>query len=219
MAADYGRERVMIASKQIAFGRGGKRLPYDAEVEYLESTGTQYIKTDIIPTIGYTYKTKFRSTGVVDYGYLFGVNWENDAGEIRFFGLRRLQTHASFQSLDFVIGTVPYEEDIDYDIIINGGDNGILNEFKLSDGRVFTYNRKISVSSTLPLNLLAVNNFGNAVFLNKGRLYSFSVESNGETILDLIPVRVGDVGYMYDRVSGQLFGNAGTGAFVLGPDL
>jgi hypothetical protein len=209
----------MIAASQIAFGGGGKRKPYDAEIEYLESTGTQYIKTDIIPTIGYTYKMKFRSTGVVEYGYLFGVNWENDAGEIRFFGLRRLQTQASFQSLDFVIGTVPYEEDIDYDIIINGGDNGILNEFKLSDGRVFTYNRKISVSSTLPLNLLAVNNFGNAVFLNKGRLYSFSVESNGETILDLIPVRVGDVGYMYDRVSGQLFGNAGTGAFVLGPDL
>jgi hypothetical protein len=23
---------------------------------------------------------------------------------------------------------------------------------------------------------------------------------------------------MYDRVSGQLFGNAGTGAFVVGPD-
>lgn len=26
------------------------------------------------------------------------------------------------------------------------------------------------------------------------------------------------VGYMYDRVSGELFGNAGTGAFVIGPD-
>ena len=39
---------------------------------------------------------------------------------------------------------------------------------------------------------------------------------------DFIPVRVGSganaVGYMYDRVSGQLFGNAGTGAFVIGPD-
>jgi hypothetical protein len=38
-------------------------------------------------------------------------------------------------------------------------------------------------------------------------------------VLDLIPVRKGNVGYMYDRVSGQLFGNQGTGEFVLGPDL
>jgi hypothetical protein len=219
MAGYYGRERGMIAARQIAFGGGGKRLPYDAEIEYLESTRTQYIKTDIIPTIGYTYKMKFRSTGVVSYGYLFGVNWKDDAGATKFFGLRRQTTQAKFQSQGFSIGTVPYEEDIDYDIIINGGDNGILNEFKLSDGRVFTYNYKIRVSPTLPMNLLAVNNNGGVDYRNKGRLYSFSIESNGETILDLIPVRVGDVGYMYDRVSGQLFGNQGTGEFVLGPDI
>lgn len=36
-------------------------------------------------------------------------------------------------------------------------------------------------------------------------------------ILDLIAVAKDNVGYMYDRVSGQLFGNAGTGSFVLGP--
>ena len=37
-------------------------------------------------------------------------------------------------------------------------------------------------------------------------------------LLDIIPVRVGDVGYLYDRVSGQLFGKSGTGAFIVGPD-
>ena len=35
---------------------------------------------------------------------------------------------------------------------------------------------------------------------------------------DFLPVRVVTVGYMYDRVSGQFFGNAGTGAFIIGPD-
>ena len=42
---------------------------------------------------------------------------------------------------------------------------------------------------------------------------------NGIIEHDYIPVRVGQVGYMYDRVSRRLFGNAGTGAFVLGPDV
>ena len=38
-------------------------------------------------------------------------------------------------------------------------------------------------------------------------------------VLDLIPVRKGNIGYMYDRVSGQLFGNQGTGAFIIGNDV
>jgi hypothetical protein len=42
---------------------------------------------------------------------------------------------------------------------------------------------------------------------------------DGESLLiHLIPVRVGQVGYMYDKISGQLFGNVGTGSFFLGLD-
>ena len=36
-----------------------KRLPYDAEVEYLESTGTQWIDTEIIPNSDYGFEIKF----------------------------------------------------------------------------------------------------------------------------------------------------------------
>lgn len=35
---------------------------------------------------------------------------------------------------------------------------------------------------------------------------------------DFVPVRVGSVGYVYERESGTLFGNAGTGSFTIGPD-
>jgi hypothetical protein len=50
------------------------------------------------------------------------------------------------------------------------------------------------------------------------RLYYFKIYSNNGLVRDLIPVRVGQVGYMYDKVSGQLFGNSGTGEFILGAD-
>ena len=43
-------------------------------------------------------------------------------------------------------------------------------------------------------------------------------DSSSNLLRDLVPVRVGDVGYLYDNVSGQLFGNSGTGAFIIGPD-
>ena len=45
------------------------------------------------------------------------------------------------------------------------------------------------------------------------------IYSEGELIMDLIPVRIADRGYMYDLISGTVFGNSGTGDFLLGPDL
>lgn len=52
----------------------------------------------------------------------------------------------------------------------------------------------------------------------KVTIYYFKIY-NGETLVrDYIPVRKGSVGYMYDRVSGEFFGNVGTGNFILGND-
>ena len=52
----------------------------------------------------------------------------------------------------------------------------------------------------------------------KYHLHSFRATDGGVVITDYVPVRVGQVGYLFDRVSGTLLGNAGTGDFVLGPD-
>lgn len=51
-----------------------------------------------------------------------------------------------------------------------------------------------------------------------GKIYYFKFVENNITKLDLIPVRIGQVGYLFDRVSGSLFGNNGTGTFIIGPD-
>ena len=79
--------------------------------------------------------------------------------------------------------------------------------------------------NTLPFFLFARNNGGNALYLAKCRIMGYSykeyVDSTRQSVVkscDLIPVRVGTTGYMYDTVSGELFENAGTGEFILGPD-
>ena len=52
-----------------------------------------------------------------------------------------------------------------------------------------------------------------------GKLYGLKFWRSGTLKYDMFPVRKNGVGYMYDSVSGTLFGNAGSGSFGLGPDL
>lgn len=51
------------------------------------------------------------------------------------------------------------------------------------------------------------------------RLYSCTIKEGDTLLRNFIPVRKDGVGYLYDKVSGELFGNAGTGDFILGPDV
>jgi hypothetical protein len=84
-----------------------------------------------------------------------------------------------------------------------------------------------------PINSGSVRaDIGMGLFLRNGAAHGLSVTSiihakirlfrlytrSGALLRDMIPVRKDGVGYMFDRVSGQLFGNSGSGAFVLGPD-
>lgn len=52
-----------------------------------------------------------------------------------------------------------------------------------------------------------------------GRISNVRISKGSEIVRDFIPVRIGTTGYMYDKVSRQLFANAGTGRFVLGNDV
>lgn len=65
--------------------------------------------------------------------------------------------------------------------------------------------------------LFGLNNAGGMIV--RGSKIGDTYIKKGTIEIDWIPVRVGMVGYMYDRVSGQLFANAGTGNFILGPDI
>ena len=50
------------------------------------------------------------------------------------------------------------------------------------------------------------------------KICRIKIKVGNDTIFDLIPVRVGTTGYMYNKLTGTLYGNAGTGDFTLGPD-
>lgn len=70
----------------------------------------------------------------------------------------------------------------------------------------------------LPIYIFKANT-ASSYRISKLKLYHFSLFDQRGVVLNLKPVRKDGVGYMYDTVSGQLFGNSGTGAFILGPDV
>ena len=197
---------------------GGKGLPYDAEIEYLESSGTQWIDTGIIPDS----RTSF----------FLQVMLVNTANTIYFFETRPLSS-----SLKSSLGVLAFPSDFQYRYDSNLSSDSYLNFFPPTPIKDVLYTietnrneiylngekkltcRVVNFNCNLPLCLFAQRTDNGITAMSKFKLYAFKLfDADNILLIDLIPVRVGNVGYMYDKVSGTLFGNAGTGNFILGAD-
>ena len=193
-----------------------KLLPYDAEVEYLESTGTQWIDTEIKPSedlatyITFSYQkieknaTAFGSRSSLTSNDRYWINYDGRF-EIGYGGWHAINMYTDVG----VINTIAFNE------IVNGNHTFTVN------GETHTFDG--NPNTTVNIIIFGRLEGSMAPILRKMRLYSMSMKRNGVLIRDFIPVRFtnenGDnEGATYDRVSGQLFGNQGTGAFIIGPD-
>ena len=187
-----------------------KAVPYDAEIEYLESDGTQYIDTLIIPNtntkmtcdLEITNQTMSRF-GVIDtdtnrFHFAF---WDTNNKTYGYLGISStgMQAVGNTDNLRHTImldstGKIGYDSTI-YNKSYQG---------QIPNLSIWLFGRNSDKSSYRET--------------GKYKVYSTKIEKDNSLILDLIPVRKGNVGYMYDKVSGKLFGNSGTGNFILGPD-
>lgn len=186
-----------------------KRLPYDAEVEYLQSSETQYIDTGIIPT---------SITGIQVVAMKYNIN-----ADTYICGLRDTTGNTRW-----CIGNQAYWGYGTY-----GGQRNVPADIKTTFQLNFLDSGEFSVdgygsTSTLPtLSFTPTNNirlFGSAGVSAsyskwRGKIYGVKISQGTNIVMELVPVRVGTTGYMYDKVSGQLFGNDGTGDFILGNDI
>ena len=209
----------MIAARQIAFGRGGKRLPYDAEVEWLESTGTQYIDTGVFASLNTSVDIKAQFTELFNDNALIAM--DNGYGAKDSFAL---EYYSKFGICLSIGGASPYWKTITvitvvtntwYDISA-GRVSAKVNGVRFA--RVYDSGNPVSFSPLHHLYMFSFGRKGAPIIFGKARIAYSQIYDNGVSLRDFIPVRVGDVGYMYDRVSEQLFGNQGTGAFIIGPD-
>lgn len=185
-------------------------LPYDAEVEYLESTGTQYIDlgitalaTDIID-IDYEYTSLMSGTRGI-----FGSRTSNSAGKCYVMN-GSTGNHPIYAALGNNSNVT----------ILSTPSIGVRYFFRINipNGRAVINGQGHNIGSftvsSSNLHLFTVKDGSSLMGSSSIRVYSLVIGDR----MDLIPVRKNGVGYMYDRVSGQLFGNAGTGDFIVGPD-
>lgn len=201
------------------FRFGNKRfvmpMPYDSKVEYLESTGTQWIDTGIVPDNTYTFNCKVAVTQD-NYNCVY---WGT-----RNSGNTHSKNNQCYLNSNDISGS-PYENrsihlySTDVSASSNWASNvipSVNTMYELTDITVVpTMNPMI-----YPITLFAFNMIGDInAELGKCRIGCWKCYSNGQIVRDFIPVRKGNIGYMYDRVSGKLFGNSGTGNFILGNDI
>ena len=191
---------------------------YDAQVEYLESSGTQYIDTGIVGSSNLSIKLTCyypkTSSSIASQGFIFGSRVANNSKQ---YGLICSYTktfrYGNNNSNDW---SNPTARILVFD---NSDSHNALKVYDTDDNLVTTLTATASTfNNNLNIYLFAINNNGSALNYSH-KIYALQLYENSTLVRNFIPVRVGQVGYMYDRVSGELFGNSGSGSFTLGPDV
>lgn len=183
-------------------------LPYDAEIEYLQSSGTQFVDTGVIPNSETGIYIKVTKLNTQDT-YMCGLR--DTTGNTRWcIGNYPYYGYGTYLKSHSVNAYTTYTAYLNY-----------LNNKKFS---VPDYGDDVNLptlSFTPSSNIRLFGSAGVSGSYSKwaGRMLACKISQGSDVIMDFIPVRVGQVGYMYDKVSGQLFGNTGSGNFTLGNDI
>ena len=186
-------------------------LPYDAEVEWILSTGNEYIDTGIKPSadIRLTVDGNFiNSSGA---NHVFGCM--NTSGSVTRFhiGINNSQFQAGVGTTYGRVGSLVSDTNRHLFQIVGTISYGYVDD---------KYYKGNSTYPNLNMFLFARNTNGSADNQHPFKMYSSHVYkySTQEKLVDYIPVRKNGVGYLYDKISGTLFGTP-TGAFIYGNDV
>ena len=199
-------------------------IPGYTRVQYIESTGTQFITA--LPydasrgATSYRFKMRARFTEVPSSGYMacgmtsntaqffVGLNSNAGTGLYMCFASNTTNTILSRIADNDKTGWHTYE------VVFDGTDtkyyvDGVLAKTHLNN-----------LTGIRVLHLFASDN--NTISINsyaKMQISEASLSIGGVSAFNFVPVRDGTTGYMYDLVSDTAKGNEGTGDFVVGPDL
>lgn len=214
------KQDVLVAGTNIEIIEGlAVELPagYKA-VEYLQSSGTQYINTDVALNVGnigfevdFLTNNPFAASGS-NFGAVFGGRLTSGNNDFQ------MTTYGASG------GTVRYGEPTTYNPNIVRGlrmqASLINNELKTSTTASATEIPTYTFTSTYTIYLFGLNNGGSFTQSGGGcRIYRAKFYSGSTVIADMIPAqRLSDSAFgMYDVVRNRFLEKSGTGNFLAGP--
>lgn len=178
------------------------------QVEYIQSSGTQYIDTGVIPS--------HNSTIAIDAEVL--------ASSQNYWGMFGARRDSSMQFWVFYNRTEPSwcgRYSSNPNITINGAYAGrhriSLEKNVLKVDNSSSSTSESSFSTNYTSYIFACNNSGSAQYMCNIKLYSAEVFSDSQLVRDFVPCKnnSGVIG-LYDLVSEQFYTNAGSGVFTAG---
>jgi hypothetical protein len=210
---------IYLGDKRIVKAYFGNKLVFEADkpifVEWIESTGTQYIDLGYIsPERAKTLR--FAVDMSIDTASGYRLCGSGSRNRQLYFGFSSSGTFAygpgNVDASINIYGKVGIKYHYDYDVL-NGS-------YKVSENGTIVASKQFEFSGYTGANFYlfcyaGANEVPTALW--SGKIYSFLVYENNALILDLRPcLDYNNVACMYDMVSGKYFYNQGTGTFKYG---
>ena len=216
LAAELNAAGYAVAVEPVL--KGSSRVPSGyTELEYIESTGTQYVDTGVSVPEGCRIKCKMAFTSLSStLSVVFG---SHDAASPYYRNFLAATSSTwelgAYGTADFGSPTVNTEYEIDA--------NTKSGEIACTiNGTAYSINQSIAPSaqrSALSVYLFALH-YADGLFPAKMKAWWYKVYVGGTLVRDFIPCKnpAGVVG-LYDLVGGEFYGNSGTGTFIAGEEV
>ena len=191
------------------------------QLEYIESSGGQYIDTGISAPNGFKAILDWMFTdfsgdnnkavlGSEDSAAPWACNWLQKRGGSGYYWT--LGAYSVFGSSIEISANTRYSIDMS---TIKG------DSYLKVDGNSITTDTNSNDRSSNSLYIFANNNAGTVGNLSSARLYSCKIIKDDETVRNYIPAKRNSDGVvgLYDLISKMFFTNAGTGTFTAGSEI
>ena len=197
----------ILSGTTVLWEKVSGRLPSEyQEVEYIESTDTQYIDTNLLYAANDRIEVDVAPVAITQDRVVFGSYISSGYVEL---GILRSKFRFDISSS----ATTPITANVRYKVVKDGTTWTV-------DGNTITTTGQ-NKDTTYPMYLFGRCFNGTADKMSSIKVYSYKHIRNNVTIADFIPCYRKSDGKpgMYDLVQERFLTNQGTGTFTVGPDV
>lgn len=194
------------------------------EVEYIESSGTQYINTGYVTKYGDTVEVEFEYTTINNiYNFIYGATSPTNTDPVVKFGI--IYDTGTYAPVMEIVGAsyvgnslYAFNKKVYKMVLASGNQQLYIDNIEVATG---------TESAVLPNHtaFLFASNNGNNTYLDgnqaNGKLYKVTIKSGATLVREFVPCyrkSDGEIG-LYDTVENVFYTNQGDGTFLKGENI